>query len=99
MRTELTSTQIAFHRENGYLVIEDFLTPDELSEWRGAVDEAVAAREGKPIQSPRPEDPDSKTDYIVNTFLQVMNIWQDSERVRALILDERIGKMAAERRS
>ena len=96
MRTELTPNQIAFHRENGYLVIEDFLTPDELAEWRDAIDEAVAARESKPIQAPRPEDPSSKTDYIVNTFLQVINIWKDSERVRSLVLDERIGRMAAE---
>ena len=96
MRTELTPDQIAFNRENGFLVIEDFLTPDELAEWREAIDEAVAARAGMPGQAPRPEDPDSQTDYILNSFLQAINLWKDSDRVRALVQDERIGKMAAE---
>ena len=32
----------------------------------------------------------------MNTFRQVVNPWQDSARVRALVVDERIGKMASE---
>ena len=34
MRHELTAEQIDFYRENGYLVIENFLDADELAEWR-----------------------------------------------------------------
>src|SRR5689334_5529048 len=42
MNTEVTPEQIAFYRENGYVVFDDFLTPEELEVWRKAVDEAVA---------------------------------------------------------
>ena len=42
MNTQLTTDQIAFYQENGYVVLENFLTPDELERWRWATDEAVA---------------------------------------------------------
>ncbi|MBT5713767.1 phytanoyl-CoA dioxygenase family protein, partial [Candidatus Poribacteria bacterium] len=44
MRTELPSEQIAAYQENGFTIVEDFLTPDELEEWRAAVDETVTER-------------------------------------------------------
>lgn len=112
MRNELTPGQVASYRKNGFLIIEDFLTPAELEEWREAVDEAVAAavaaRGGEVGRPPSPGLPKSQTDYLVkdksaasdgylvNTFRQVVNLWQDSARVRALVLDQRIGKMASE---
>ena len=30
MKNELTQEQIDFYQENGYIIIEDFLSPDEL---------------------------------------------------------------------
>ena len=42
MNTQLTSDQIVFYRENGFLIIDDFLKGSELSSWQNAVDEAVA---------------------------------------------------------
>ena len=30
MRTDVTQEQIEFYQENGYIIIEDFLTPDDL---------------------------------------------------------------------
>ena len=44
MNTDLTAEQIASYRENGFVVIENFLTPDELEDWRRCVDEAVTQR-------------------------------------------------------
>ena len=41
MKTDLTLEQIESYRENGFLIIEDWLTADELEEWREAVMEAV----------------------------------------------------------
>ena len=34
MNTDLTREQIDFYQENGYIIIEDFLTPEELETWR-----------------------------------------------------------------
>lgn len=41
MNTQRTGEQIEFYRENGFLVIDDFLTGAELSVWQDAVDEAI----------------------------------------------------------
>jgi phytanoyl-CoA hydroxylase len=40
MKTQITQQQIESYRENGFLVIEDFLDKQELAFWRGAVTEA-----------------------------------------------------------
>ncbi len=34
MKNALTQEQFDFYPENGYIVIEDFLSPDELETWR-----------------------------------------------------------------
>ena len=44
MNYDLSNEEVANYRENGFLVIEDFMDPDELEEWRCAVDEAVLSR-------------------------------------------------------
>ena len=41
MKTELTSQQIESYQREGWLIIEDFLTPDELGELCSAIDAAV----------------------------------------------------------
>ena len=46
MNTQLTSDQIEFYRENGFLIIDDFLQGAELSSWQDAVDEAIAQHVG-----------------------------------------------------
>ncbi|MYA77567.1 MAG: phytanoyl-CoA dioxygenase family protein, partial [Gemmatimonadetes bacterium] len=45
MNHRVTSEQIASYRENGFLIIEDFLNESELETWRSAVDEAVSLRD------------------------------------------------------
>ena len=44
-----SSEQIAFYLANGFVVMEDFLTPDELEHWRKAVMQAVTERGGRKI--------------------------------------------------
>src|SRR5690606_1814717 len=46
MQTNLSEEQINFYRENGYVVIEDFLGADELEYWREVVTRAVRERNG-----------------------------------------------------
>ena len=41
MNTQVTSDQIEFYGENGFLIIDDFLNGSELSLWQDAVDEAI----------------------------------------------------------
>ena len=97
MNTELSQDQIEFYRENGFIVIHDFLTPEELETWREAVDEAVAAR-GRTrlanLEGGERWDDRSRDNYHQQVFVQRMNLWMDNEKVRKLIFDPRIGKMA-----
>ena len=44
MKTRLTKRQIKQYQDNGFIVIEDFLTPKELAHWRTATEEAVQQR-------------------------------------------------------
>ena len=46
MKTELTTAQVEFYRENGFLVIENFLDAAELEHWRETTEAAIAERMG-----------------------------------------------------
>jgi phytanoyl-CoA hydroxylase len=92
MKTDLTPNQTAFYRENGFLVIPDFLTTEELNAWRENVDEAVARRDGRRLAK---SDERSGDSYYDNVFIQRVNLWQDHEGMRELMLDAHLGKLAA----
>ena len=51
MKNNLTKEQIATYRKEGYLIIEDFLDPHELEDWRTKVSEAVQSRTDNPMPS------------------------------------------------
>ena len=95
-----SSEQIAFYRSNGFIVIEDFLTPQELDNWRSAVMRAVEERAGKKMPGKdivigEDDGINEDGDYFGKVFDQLLNLWQTNEGVKELMLDERIGKMAA----
>ena len=94
MNTNVTQEQIDFYRENGFIVLHDFLTPEELETWREAVDGAVRRR-GERRQLHH-KDNKYKGTYYDYIFVQRINLWMDSPEVRRLILDPRLGKLAAE---
>ena len=93
MRDTLTPAEVAAYREEGHVSVPDFLSPSELKAWREAVDGAVRQRGDK-----KTPDKDWKAgeDYYDSVFIQRLNLWQDDLAVRALMLDERIGKMCCD---
>jgi ectoine hydroxylase-related dioxygenase (phytanoyl-CoA dioxygenase family) len=93
MKTRLSKQQIDAYRQNGFVVIKNFLTPDELETWRAAVDDAIGAR-GKQRILGRQEKLDDNA-YYNNVFIQRVNLWMDNNKVRDLMLDRRLGRMAA----
>lgn len=98
MKTELTPQQVASYQENGFLIIEDFLSAEELQTWRKALSEAVAKRGGNKLPAREKvygKGDDADAEYFDNVFDQLINLWQDNEGMRNLMLDERLGKMAA----
>ena len=101
MKCELTKEQIEFYQINGFIVIEDFLSAEELTQWREAVTEAVKDRNG--LKMPGKEAKMGMDDginkdaaYFSKVFDQLLNLWQTNDKVKDIMLDERIGKMAAQ---
>jgi ectoine hydroxylase-related dioxygenase (phytanoyl-CoA dioxygenase family) len=107
MRTDLTADEIGFYRENGFLVVPDFLGADDLASWREAVDEALELRGDAMFagptaldaeasrREPTPEELEEQA-YYAKVFTQHVNLWQSSEKVRSLMLDSGLGKIAAD---
>jgi ectoine hydroxylase-related dioxygenase (phytanoyl-CoA dioxygenase family) len=98
MRDQLTPEQVAFYRENGFLVIENFLDAEELAEWRRVTDEAVEQRltqsQGKAwIEALNNQaDPDA---YYAQVFTQCIKLADTHPGMRKLMFDPRLGKVAA----
>jgi ectoine hydroxylase-related dioxygenase (phytanoyl-CoA dioxygenase family) len=64
-----------------------------LEQWREAVDEAVEARGKQRILGRQEVIKDD--DYYTNVFVQRVNLWQDNEKMRQVMLDRRLGQIAA----
>ncbi len=99
MKTEITTQDITSYQQNGFIVIEDFLSEQELAVWRNALDEALANRNGNKLPGRKEvygKGDDADKSYYDNVFDQLLNLWQDNAGIRELMLDERIGKMAAQ---
>lgn len=101
MKCELTPQQIQDFQSNGFIVIENFLSPEELEKWRTAVMEAVSERKGvkmpgKDVQVGMDDGINDDSAYFSKVFDQLLNLWQTNDKVKEIMLDERIGKMAAQ---
>ncbi len=79
----------AFARD-GFVVVDDVLSAAELSSYGQAVDAAVEGRAGADKRT-LPE----KSLYE-QSFVQCINLWEDSLEVRQLTFDARLGEMAAQ---
>jgi len=103
MRTAWTAQEVCSFREDGFLVVPDFLDAEELAVWREAVDEAVAEDTERRVAAMAPASAPQLTPeqqeqvrYYQRIFTQRVNLWQKSAKVRGLILDERVGKLVAD---
>ena len=93
MNHHVSAEEISFYQENGYLVRHDFLTADELELWRENVGEAVAERGDRKLADGRLREEDN---YYARVFAQRINLWTDHDGMRRLMIDDRLGKMAAD---
>lgn len=100
MNTSISPNQVESFRKDGFVVIEDFLSPEELDFWREAVSEAISQRDGrkmpnKDIKTGEDDGINKDSDYYAKVFDQLINLWQTNDKVRQIMLDERIGKMVS----
>ena len=103
MKTALLAEHIAGYRSEGFVVIEDFLDDEELDLWRELIATAVEQHPDAPFGPPddaieaaeMPESDKAQLRYYRRVFTQRVNLFQRDDRVRQLVLDPRIGQMAA----
>jgi phytanoyl-CoA hydroxylase len=91
MRSELTEQQIDDYRRNGFLIVEGFLTADELEEWRRCTGEAVEQR----LRSTQLHNQANPENYYARVFTQCLRLADTHEGMRRLLFDPALGKVAA----
>ena len=104
MREQPTDQERTFYKENGYLVVDRFLDPDELEQWRSALDHALATRgtqrfsfattEAEGIAA-RTRDEDEQR-YYDRVFVQRVNLWQTDETMRKLLTEQALGSFVGQ---
>ena len=93
MRSQANQSEIDFYQENGYVVMEDFLTAEELETWRRHVGEAVANRGKRKLADGSSVEEDN---YYARVFAQRINLWTDHAGMRQLMIDARLGRIASD---
>ncbi len=101
MNTSLTPEQLQAYQQDGFLLVENFLSFQELTFWQEAVTEAIEQRSGRKlpnsdIKMDGDDGINKESDYYGKVFDQVINIWQTNDKMRQIMLDEKLGKMVAE---
>ncbi|HEX5322646.1 MAG TPA: phytanoyl-CoA dioxygenase family protein [Capsulimonadaceae bacterium] len=92
MKDQLTGDQIASYRENGFLVIEGFLSQTELAHWQKTTQEAVDQRLESQGGLTNRSDPES---YYSQVFTQCLKLADTHPGMREMMLDPRLGKIIA----
>ena len=85
----LSDEQIARFRSDGFIKLKDVFAPETLSHFGGEITAAVDGlnREERPLE---------QRDTYARAFLQITNLWQESEEVRTFVFGRRLAQIATE---
>jgi ectoine hydroxylase-related dioxygenase (phytanoyl-CoA dioxygenase family) len=86
---ELQTEQIEFYRRNGFIKLRGVVPPEVIAHYGPEITRKV--HELNTLHLPMEE----RTTYQ-KAFLQVMNIWTKSDRVREFVFGKRLARLAAE---
>lgn len=93
MKSETSPEQIARYREDGFLAIENFLSPEELANWRRCTDEAIPLRLAAGSHLHNQNDPDA---FYAQVFTQAIKLLEVHDGMRNIMLDPELGRVAAD---
>jgi ectoine hydroxylase-related dioxygenase (phytanoyl-CoA dioxygenase family) len=85
----LTPAQVAFYRQNRFIKLKQVFPPEVMAFFNEVISEKVRER-NKETRSL-----EDRTTYG-KAFLQLFNLWQEDERIKALVLCKRLGQIATE---
>jgi len=96
----LKKEDVEFYKKNGYVILRNFYSEEQLDEWRAAVDEAVKLRT-RDWKFPFKGDEDKVNDdfeYYDKIYTQRLNLWTTNQTVKDLFLKYggEIGRIACE---
>ena len=86
---QLTADQIAFYQENRYLKLKQVLPPEALQQYAEVIHDKV--KELNTMHLPLEE-----RDTYSKAFLQVMNLWRKSEKIKRLVFSKRLARIERE---
>jgi phytanoyl-CoA hydroxylase len=107
MRDHATPQQIQQYRDQGFVVIENLLTPAEVAELRAAVEVAVeemgdafmgggVKRAVERAVDPTPKAGPQERTFYNRVFLQKVNLWKQSPTVKRFVAGPEIGGIASQ---
>ena len=100
MKSELTQNQIKSYQEDGFLIVEDFLDPQELEHMREDVAQGVAKIGNNIVGGVElPADESGRADensYYQQVFVQKMNLWKLNDNIKKFFLGAELGQMLCE---
>jgi len=85
----LAPEQKAFFDKNGYAKLKDVLSPAAIKRYGPEISRLVKAlnKQARPME---------ERSLYEQAFLQIMNLWTRSEKVKAFVLSKRLAKIAAD---
>ena len=87
---ELTSEQISYYQEHGYIKLKKVLDTETLDFFNKEITKEVVEK------NPLLKKPMEERTAFEKAFIQITNLWKDNETVRKLILSKKLGKIAAD---
>ena len=94
MQTALNPAQIDQYQNEGWLIVEDFLTADELAVLNEAVNAGVEAMGDNKVSGEHNEEiKDGKGTYYDKVFLQRVNLWRVNDTIKEFFLNPELGEM------
>ena len=91
MRTDVSAEEAEHYRRDGFLLMPDFLDAAELEEWRAVTERGVAARLAEDDELSNA----GSDAYYRRVFTQVAGLVRVEPRMAELLLDARLGDLAA----
>ena len=92
MQYQVTKEHVMAYRDNGFVVIENFLDLQELEKWRTVTEDAVKHRLIERNGLTNQNDPEA---YYSQVFIQAVRLADTHAGMAELMLDERLGEAAA----
>ena len=85
----LQRNQVSFYQANGFIKLKEVLSPEVTNYFSEVISERVQ------WMNTETRALEERTTYG-KAFLQLFNLWLEDERIRALVLSPRLGKIAAD---